>query len=73
MPAQLGVDRQGLAELGADPHHRIERHHRILKHHRNAIAAQCVPALGIGLAQIFAVEQDFAADHVARGIDQVHQ
>ena len=46
-PAKIGVQAQGLAQVGTDRHHGVEGLERILEHHRD-VAATDAPELAPG-------------------------
>ena len=60
------VQANRLADLIANPDHRVERSHRLLKDHGNAVTADLSHLGFIEREQILAFEQDRAADDAAR-------
>ena len=67
-PRQSLVQRNGLGDLAADRHQRIERRHRLLKDHRDVVAADGLHfALG-QLQQIDALKADVPADDPPRRV-----
>ena len=66
--ALVGAD--GLGDLGADAHHRVERGPRVLQDHRDVAAAD-VAHLGFGFGQqVLAPEANRAAGDAAAGAGQ---
>ena len=60
--AEVGVQRDHLADLFADGFERVERRHRVLKHHGDALAADGEPVFFRKAVEPGALEVDAAAD-----------
>ena len=63
---QLEVQLERLGQLPADREHRVQRRHRLLEDHRDAVAADLADLVLVQLQEVFALEEDFAGDDVAR-------
>src|SRR6185312_5801284 len=63
--AHLAMQPHRLADLVADPDHRVERGHRLLEDHGDAIAANLAHLRFIETEQVGAFEHDLAADDTA--------
>ena len=66
----LVVGPYGLDHLGLDRQNRVERHHRVLEDHGNFLAPDGAHLLGRAPDKVPALEQDFAASHAPRRVDQ---
>ena len=59
------VQHDRLADLVADPQHRVERGHRLLEDHRDLVAADGAHRVGRQAGEVLALEPDRAADDAA--------
>ena len=74
LAVHVAVEDQGLGDLLADGHHRVERRHRLLKDHRDLVAAHTSHFLLGDLEEIASREFDRPGNDTARRVrDQTHQ
>ena len=72
-PAELVMITDGLCNLIAYGHHRVQACHGILKNHRDVLAADSTKLLFVHLQQIFSLVQNFSAfDFSVRLCRQAH-
>ena len=64
----LQVQLERLGDLAPDRQHRVERRHRLLEDHRDLVAADVPDLVLVHLEEVFALEEDLAADDLARRV-----